>query len=61
VIAFAVKAVFGLRPGAEGDEQGLDEIDHGEAGYHPDEGGYHGTEQVAAPMQATAAYAKTTP
>ena len=33
VIAFIVKAVFGLRPSAEDEETGLDLVDHGEAGY----------------------------
>src|SRR6185295_12956426 len=33
VIAYAVKAVLGLRPTAEAEEQGLDEVDHGEVGY----------------------------
>ena len=41
VIAYALKAVLGLRPTAEGEEQGLDDFDHGEAGYHPEEGGGH--------------------
>jgi Amt family ammonium transporter len=44
VIAYALKAVLGLRPSVEGEESGLDDNDHGEAGYHPDEGGYHGQE-----------------
>src|SRR5207253_10637402 len=48
VIAYAVKAALGLRPSIEGEEQGLDESDHGEAGYHPEEGGSHGAE----PMEA---------
>jgi ammonium transporter, Amt family len=39
VIAFAVKAVLGLRPDRETEEMGLDPADHGEAGYHFDEGG----------------------
>jgi Amt family ammonium transporter len=43
VIAYAIKAVMGLRPSVEGEEAGLDEIDHGEAAYHPDEAGFHGT------------------
>jgi ammonium transporter, Amt family len=42
VIAFALKAALGLHPSVEGEEQGLDDTDHGEAGYHPDEGGGHG-------------------
>jgi Amt family ammonium transporter len=41
VIAFAIKAVLGLRPSVENEELGLDETDHGEAGYHPDEVGMH--------------------
>jgi Amt family ammonium transporter len=45
VIAYAVKAVIGLRPDLEGEEEGLDQIDHGEAGYHLDLGIGH----VAAP------------
>ena len=39
IIGFALKAVLGLRPTAESEEQGLDDADHGEAGYHMDEGG----------------------
>jgi Amt family ammonium transporter len=33
VIAFIVKAIFGLRPTAEDEETGLDLVDHGEQGY----------------------------
>ena len=33
VIAFIVKAVVGLRPTAEGEQEGLDLTDHGEEGY----------------------------
>jgi Amt family ammonium transporter len=39
VLAMIVKAVIGLRPDAEDEEDGLDLIDHGEAGYHLDEPG----------------------
>jgi Amt family ammonium transporter len=39
VLGLALKAVLGLRPSLEGEELGLDEIDHGEAGYHPEEMG----------------------
>jgi Amt family ammonium transporter len=39
VIANIVKAVLGLRPDAEAEETGLDWTDHGEAGYHYEEGG----------------------
>jgi Amt family ammonium transporter len=41
VLATIVKAVLGLRPDLEGEEAGLDAFDHGEAGYHLDEGGGH--------------------
>jgi Amt family ammonium transporter len=39
VIASAIKATIGLRPDAEGEEEGLDQIDHGEAGYHEEDVG----------------------
>jgi Amt family ammonium transporter len=39
IIATALKAVLGLRPDAEDEEEGLDLLDHGEAGYHLDEAG----------------------
>ena len=46
VIAYALKATMGLRPTADAEEMGLDDAEHGEAGYHPDEAGGHGeTEQ----------------
>ena len=38
VLAFIVKAVVGLRPSRDEELQGLDFIDHGEAGYHYEEG-----------------------
>jgi Amt family ammonium transporter len=44
VIAYAIKAVIGLRPSIEAEEAGLDDTDHGEAGYHPEEGGHGGLE-----------------
>jgi Amt family ammonium transporter len=59
VIAYAVKAVIGLRPDLEGEEEGLDQIDHGEAGYHLDLGIGHvaapesGDVLAAAPQVAT--------
>src|SRR5205814_5826697 len=46
VIALVLKAVLGLRPSVEAEESGLDDSDHGEAGYHPDEGGGHGETQL---------------
>jgi Amt family ammonium transporter len=39
VLAALVKATIGLRPDAEGEQQGLDQVDHGEAGYHLEETG----------------------
>jgi len=54
VIAFALKAALGLRPSIESEEQGLDDADHGEAGYHPDEGGGHG-EALSEPALSAAA------
>jgi Amt family ammonium transporter len=39
VLAYGLKAIIGLRPDAENEEQGLDILDHGEAGYHMDEAG----------------------
>jgi len=39
ILAYALKAVLGLRPDADNEEQGLDNFDHGEAGYHMDEAG----------------------
>jgi ammonium transporter, Amt family len=37
IIAYAIKAIIGLRPDAGMEEAGLDENDHGESGYHDDE------------------------
>ncbi len=56
LIAYALKAVLGLRPSAEAEEAGLDEVDHGEAGYHLEEGGGHGglEDLTADPARATA-------
>jgi Amt family ammonium transporter len=34
IIASLLKATIGLRPSAEDEEEGLDQVDHGEAGYH---------------------------
>ncbi len=58
VIAFAVKAVFGLRPSLESEELGLDEADHGEAGYHPEEMGVPGAELVEDAVRAAAPVVK---
>jgi Amt family ammonium transporter len=37
ILAYGIKAVLGLRPEADNEEQGLDVLDHGESGYHMDE------------------------
>ncbi|MDP9151986.1 MAG: ammonium transporter [Myxococcota bacterium] len=37
VVALVVQKVIGLRPDPESEEDGLDQADHGEAGYHLDE------------------------
>jgi Amt family ammonium transporter len=42
VIGFALKATMGLRPAVDAEELGLDDAEHGEAGYHPEEAGGHG-------------------
>jgi len=56
-----IKVTIGLRPDAEGEEDGLDQLDHGEAGYHPDEegilstsAGAHAIASVAPNMAGTA-------
>ncbi|HUS33454.1 MAG TPA: ammonium transporter [Kofleriaceae bacterium] len=48
-IAYAIKAVIGLRPSVEAEEAGLDDADHGEAGYHGDESGHGGLEELELP------------
>jgi Amt family ammonium transporter len=47
-IAYAVKAVLGLRPSVEDEEGGLDAADHGEAGYHleTEAGGHLGFDEA---------------
>ncbi len=50
VLAIVVKKLIGLRPDPEGEEDGLDLVDHGEAGYHLDEeGGMAEGHLIAAP------------
>ncbi len=61
VIALALKATLGLRPSVESEEQGLDDTDHGEAGYHPDEGGGHGEEMDEGPLPTAAGLVNTAP
>ncbi len=48
VIAYALKALMGLRPSVEDEELGLDDTEHGEAGYHGDEAGHGGLEPALA-------------
>ncbi len=40
VLALLLKAVLGLRPTPDLEEQGLDGLDHGESGYHMDEAAF---------------------
>jgi len=53
VIGFGLKAAMGLRPSVEDEERGLDDVDHGEAGYHPEEISGHSSEDEASAMSAT--------
>ncbi|MGA3121569.1 MAG: ammonium transporter [Polyangiaceae bacterium] len=39
VLATLIRVSVGLRPDADAEEDGLDQIEHGESGYHLDEGG----------------------
>jgi Amt family ammonium transporter len=60
VLGLGLKAVLGLRPSLDSEEEGLDLADHGEAGYHPEEGGAHGSGNIEGreepmPVLATAA------
>ncbi len=57
VLASIVKALVGLRPDAEAEEVGLDYTDHGEAGYHGEEGGGH-VEAPGAMVQTSTAAAR---
>jgi ammonium transporter, Amt family len=41
VLFFAIRATLAMRPDVENEEDGLDLLDHGEAGYHLDEAGGH--------------------
>jgi Amt family ammonium transporter len=54
-LCFAIKATIGLRPDPEGEEDGLDLLDHGEAGYHLDDaGGFGGHAEAPASSGASA-------
>jgi Amt family ammonium transporter len=50
--AYGLKAVIGLRPGIEDEERGLDDADHGEAGYHPEEISGHATDEEGTTVSA---------
>ena len=52
-IAYGIKAIIGLRATAEAEEAGLDDADHGEAGYHGDETGHGGLVALEIPALAT--------
>jgi len=39
IVGAAIKAALGLRPDPDNEDDGLDQLDHGEAGYHLDEEG----------------------
>jgi Amt family ammonium transporter len=52
-IAYGIKAIIGLRASAEAEEAGLDDADHGEAGYHGDETGHGGLVALEIPALAT--------
>ena len=60
VIATAIKRVIGLRASTEAEEAGLDDEDHGESGYHADEAGHGGLEEIEVPSLAPAPIAATT-
>jgi Amt family ammonium transporter len=60
-IAYALKATLGLRPSAEEEESGLDDADHGEAGYHLEEGGGHGGLEALADEDVAPAPARLAP
>jgi ammonia channel protein AmtB len=53
VIAYAVKAAIGLRPALDDEERGLDESDHGEVGYHPEEISGHSSVEPEGAMSAS--------
>jgi len=52
VIAYAIKAVMGLRPNEDVELAGLDISEHGEEGYHGESGGHIITGHAAAAAAA---------
>jgi Amt family ammonium transporter len=59
-IAYVLQRVLGLRPSIEAEEAGLDAEDHGESGYHADEPGHGGLEEIELPALAPAPVVATT-
>ncbi|HXX66343.1 MAG TPA: ammonium transporter [Polyangiaceae bacterium] len=55
VIASVLKMTMGLRPKADDEEEGLDQLDHGESGYHGDELG--GAAHAVGPSSVATAFA----
>jgi ammonium transporter, Amt family len=51
LLGLAVKLTVGFRPDPESEEEGLDQVDHGEAGYHFEEGGSSIEGAVLAPSR----------
>jgi Amt family ammonium transporter len=60
ILAYVVKAIIGLRPDADGEEAGLDAVDHGEAGYHPEEAGVTALPAHYSAAQGALAYESST-
>ncbi|MET0390931.1 MAG: ammonium transporter [Polyangiales bacterium] len=63
ILAGIVKLVVGLRPSLEDEDTGLDYTDHGESGYHAEDGGGHLetiTSNAVSPAAAPATSAVTT-
>jgi Amt family ammonium transporter len=54
LLGLVVKVTVGFRPDAESEEEGLDQVDHGEAGYHFEEGGSSIEGGALAPSRAAA-------
>ncbi|MDP9000310.1 MAG: ammonium transporter [Myxococcota bacterium] len=52
ILGLLVKATIGLRPSGDAEEEGLDQIDHGESGYHHDEDGGHAAASLSSPPRA---------
>jgi Amt family ammonium transporter len=57
VLAGLIKVTLGLRPTLEAEEEGLDQTDHGEGGYHEDELVGHTAREVTAKARGIAAHA----